>query len=280
MVCCGELEGEKEKEKERRGKGEKKAFSLGAERERESSFPFFFFLFCFFPFSLSLFLGAKAKERAKERKEKQQQRQRKNPSSRRRRKLKNSKLKKNFQNSPPPLLIPQQIEAAWAVADRLGLIGPCCEQPQYNLLERAKVEREFLPLFETRGTGTTTWSPLASGVLTGKYGASGVVPPGSRLSIEKYKKMLESKLAPEVLEKVEKLRPIAEKKLNCSLAQLAIAFCASNENVSTVLLGATSESQLEDNLGALAVIPKLTPEVMEEIEAVMGTKPEPARRFR
>ena len=100
----------------------------------------------------------------------------------------------------------QQIEAAWAVADRLNLIGPCCEQPQYNLLERKKIEDEFLPLFETRGTGTTTWSPLSSGVLTGKYGKG--VPEGSRLSIEKYKTMLAGKLlAPEVLGKVEKLRP-------------------------------------------------------------------------
>lgn len=174
----------------------------------------------------------------------------------------------------------QQIESAWAVADRLGLIGPCCEQPQYNLLERNKIEGEFLSLFETRGTGTTTWSPLASGVLSGKYGKEGNIPPGSRLSIEKYNTMLAGKLLnPEVLTKVEGLRPIAA-KLDCSLAQLAIAFCVRNPRVSTVILGATSEKQMGDNLGALAVVPKLTQEVMEEIEGVMGTRPEPARRFR
>lgn len=192
---------------------------------------------------------------------------------------KTSKLQKKLQKKTS-----QQIEAAWAVADRLGLIGPCCEQPQYNLLERNKVEGEFLSLFETRGTGTTIWSPLASGVLTGKYCGSGgtaAIPEGSRLSIEKYKTMLAGKLlAPDVLEKVSKLRPLAKERLGCSLAQLAIACCAKNENVSTVLLGATSERQLDDNLGALAVVPRLTAEVMEEIEAVMGTKPEAARRFR
>ena len=137
-----------------------------------------------------------------------------------------------------------------------------------------------MQLFETRGTGTTTWSPLASGVLTGKYGFGESIPAGSRLSIDKYKSMLAGKLlAPEVLGKVENLRPIA-KKLGCSLAQLAIAFCARNENVSTVILGATSESQMDDNLGALAVLPKLTAEVLEEIEAVVKTKAEAARRYR
>ena len=125
-------------------------------------------------------------------------------------------------------------------------------------------------------------------MLTGKYcspeGGSGsgsvFIPAGSRLSMEKYKNMLAGKLlAPEVLEKVNKLRPVAE-KLGCSVAQLSIAFCARNENVSTVLLGATSEQQMDDNLGALAVVPRLTAEVLEEIEGVMGTKPEAARRFR
>ena len=86
-------------------------------------------------------------------------------------------------------------------------------------------------------------------------------------------------LAPDVLDKVDRLRPVAE-RLGCSLAQLAIAFCARNEHVSTVLLGATSERQLDDNLGALAVVPRLSAEVLEEIEGVMGTKPEAARRFR
>lgn len=208
---------------------------------------------------------------------------------RKEKKKKKTRLKKTQKLQKKKKNFAQQIEAAWAVADRLGLIGPCCEQPQYNLLERKKVEGEFLQLFETRGTGTTIWSPLASGVLTGKYcgsssgggGTSVVIPEGSRLSIEKYKTMLAGRLlAPDVLEKVSKLRPLAEERLGCSLAQLAIAFCARNENVSTVLLGATSERQLDDNLGALAVVPKLTAEVMEEIEAVMGTKPEAARRFR
>ena len=224
-------------------------------------------------------------ELKRERERERESERRGEKAGRKRQNKKSKSKKKNLQKPTPPPPTPpsphqQQIEAAWAVADRLRLIGPCCEQPQYSLLERAKVERELLPLFESRGTGTTTWSPLASGVLTGKYGSSGTIPAGSRLSIEKYRNMLAGRLlAPDVLEKVEKLRPLA-KELGCSLAQLAVAFCARNEKVSTVLLGATSESQLEDNLGALAVLPKLTAEVLEEIEGVMGTKPEPARRFR
>ena len=163
------------------------------------------------------------------------------------------------------------------MADRLGLVGPAFEQPQYNLLERKRVEVEYGPLYESVGLGLTTWSPLASGVLTGKYG--GGVPAGSRLADPKYAAMLKDKLDPAILAKVDKLAPIA-KGLGCSLAQLGVAWAAANPHVSTVILGASKPDQLADNLGALAVVPKLTPEVLARIEAVMETKPEPVQKWR
>jgi voltage-dependent potassium channel beta subunit len=170
-----------------------------------------------------------------------------------------------------------ELADAWRVADRLGLVGPAFEQPQYNLLERKRVEVEYGPLYESVGLGLTTWSPLASGVLTGKYG--GGVPAGSRLADPKYAAMLKDKLDPAILAKVDKLAPIA-KGLGCSLAQLGVAWAAANPHVSTVILGASKPDQLADNLGALAVVPKLTPEVLARIEAVMETKPEPVQKWR
>ena len=170
-----------------------------------------------------------------------------------------------------------ELADAWRVADRLGLVGPAFEQPQYNLLERKRVEVEYAPCYESFGLGLTTWSPLASGVLTGKYG--GGVPAGSRLADPKYAAMLKDKLDPVILAKVDKLAPIA-KELGCSLAQLGVAWVAANPRVSTVILGASKPDQLADNLGALAVVPKLTPEVMERIEAVVETKPEAVQKWR
>jgi voltage-dependent potassium channel beta subunit len=171
-----------------------------------------------------------------------------------------------------------EITDAWRVADRLGLIGPACEQPQYNLFERERVEKEYGPLYESVGTGLTVWSPLCSGVLTGKY-SGGAIPPGSRMSVDKYHAMLQAKLDPEVLKKVDELMPIAA-ELNCSVAQLAIAWAACNPQVSTVILGASKPEQLAENLGALAMLPRLTPDVMARIEGVVGTKPAPVRKFR
>ncbi|KAJ0405252.1 hypothetical protein P43SY_006937 [Pythium insidiosum] len=164
---------------------------------------------------------------------------------------------------------------ACEIADRLGLIRPVCEQPQYNLFERSKVEVDFQPLYNKYGLGLTTWSPLAFGILTGKY-ANGI-PEGSRLAIDYI-----AGLVPDLhdrVAKVEKLRPIAE-DLGCSLAQLALAWCASNEQVSTVILGASNVKQLDENLKALAIVDKITPEIKSRIDAVIQHQYKPATRDR
>ncbi|KAK9792755.1 hypothetical protein WJX73_007730 [Symbiochloris irregularis] len=164
-----------------------------------------------------------------------------------------------------------EIQEAHAVAQRLNLVGPTMEQPEYNLFERTKIEKDFRPLFKQYGLGTTIWSPLASGLLSGKY-SKDHVPPGSRFSLEKYKASGERKLVEENLSKVDQLKKVAE-RLGASVAQLSLAWCAHNEDVSTVIMGATSEKQLAENLGALDVLPKLTPEVVEEIEKIFKNKP-------
>ncbi|EIE23150.1 hypothetical protein COCSUDRAFT_66187 [Coccomyxa subellipsoidea C-169] len=166
----------------------------------------------------------------------------------------------------------QQITEAWAIADRLNLIGPAMEQPEYSLLERKKVEVDYAPLYKKVGLGLTTWSPLASGMLTGKY-AKDHVPADSRLALEMYKGLKEKKLIEANLDRVDKLKPIA-KELDCTLAQLALAWCLKNSDVSTVITGATKPEQIKDNFGALNVVPMLTPEVLEKIEEAVGTKPD------
>ena len=140
------------------------------------------------------------------------------------------------------------------------------------------MEREYLSVFQLAGLGTTIWSPLASGVLTGTY-SGGTVPDGSRLSLKEYQWLKDIKLGKmDQIEKTDKLKPIAA-KLGCSLAQLAIAWCLLNQNVSTVILGATSVEQLNENLDALPLVPKLTAEIVAEIEAVVQTKPAADRIF-
>ncbi|KAK8944470.1 putative voltage-gated potassium channel subunit beta [Platanthera zijinensis] len=172
----------------------------------------------------------------------------------------------------------QQITEAWAVAGRLDLVGPVVEQPEYNLLARRKVELEYLPIYSTYGLGLTTWSPLAFGVLTAKYN-QGTIPPDSRFALDNYKDLATKSLQDEVLLKVNGLKPIAD-ELDATLAQLAIAWCASNPNVSSVITGATKESQIVENMKALEVLPKLTPDVLEKIEAIVQTKPKHSESYR
>lgn len=177
----------------------------------------------------------------------------------------------------------QQIADAYAVAERLHMIPPVVEQPQYNMFEREKLEREYTHLFQRGVLGTTIWSPLASGILTGKYLEG--IPEGSRLArtdnwvCKRIADSLKTEEGKAKLNKVKDLGAIAA-KLECSLAQLALAWCAKNENVTSVILGASRVSQLKENLGALAVIPKLTPEVMQEIEDVLQNKPAAWQNFR
>jgi voltage-dependent potassium channel beta subunit len=166
-----------------------------------------------------------------------------------------------------------QIEEAIGVCDRLGLIRPVVEQTEYNMFTREKMESEFLPLFRKYGLGITAFSPLASGVLSGKY-KGGEIPPGSRLSLQNYGYVKEAKFGSESyqIDVAEKLRPVAD-RLGCKLSQLAIAWTLKNDNCTTTILGATKMHQLEENLKALEVMPLLTSDIMEEIEAIVHCKP-------
>ena len=158
-----------------------------------------------------------------------------------------------------------EIRAAWEIADHHHLHKPVMEQPQYNLFSRTRVETEYARLYDEIGLGTTTWSPLASGLLTGKY--SGGVPQDSRGALPGYEWLSERVTDPDALKKVELLRPIAA-ELDCTLAQLAIAWCATNPHVSTVITGASRVSQVEENLKAADFIDKLTPDVMARIDTL------------
>lgn len=167
----------------------------------------------------------------------------------------------------------QQITEAHLVAERYNLIGPVMEQPQYNMLHRERFEKEYKPLYKNFGLGTTIWSPLASGVLTGKYN-NGLPTDGSRLSRENLAWLRENNLTPERLNKVRKLTAFAKDELGISMATLALAWCLRNPNVSTVILGATKRSQLDENLQSLQAVSLLTDEVMQKIEAILDNKPE------
>lgn len=163
-----------------------------------------------------------------------------------------------------------EIMEANEVAKRLGLVGPAVEQPQYNLFERHKVEADYQQVYSSYGLGTTIWSPLASGLLTGKY-ANGI-PEGSRLAIENYAWLKERMLQDDKHQKVAALSGLAQ-ELDISLASLSIAWCIVNPNVTTAILGATKEAQLLENLKALDVREKLTADVMARIDDIMGNKP-------
>uniref|UniRef100_K3WQ37 NADP-dependent oxidoreductase domain-containing protein n=1 Tax=Globisporangium ultimum (strain ATCC 200006 / CBS 805.95 / DAOM BR144) TaxID=431595 RepID=K3WQ37_GLOUD len=158
---------------------------------------------------------------------------------------------------------------ACQIADRLGLARPVFDQPQYHILERSRVDYDFVNLYRKYNYGLTTWSPLASGVLTGKYNNG--IPEGSRLSLPQYKAMLSNGLE-EKVEKVKQLEPIA-KEIGATLAQFSIAWVAANKNVSTVILGATSIEQLDENLKAMEFIDKITPEIREKVDAIVQYKP-------
>lgn len=158
-----------------------------------------------------------------------------------------------------------EIRAAWEIAERHHLHKPVMEQPQYHLFHRRRVEQEYARLYEDLGLGLTTWSPLASGLLTGKYRQG--VPAGSRGAIESVSFLREGLLDARKNAAVGELEGVA-KELGCSVAQLALAWVAHNPRVSTVILGASRLSQLQENLGALEVLPRLTPDVLARIDAI------------
>jgi voltage-dependent potassium channel beta subunit len=157
------------------------------------------------------------------------------------------------------------IRAAWDIADRHHLHKPVMEQPQYHLFHRKRVEQEYARLYDDIGLGLTTWSPLASGLLTGKYRDG--VPDGSRGAMQGMGFLVKGLTDAGRNAALPQLAVIAA-ELNCSLAQLAIAWAARNPRVSTVITGASKVAQLRDNLGAVDVLPKLTPELMARLDAI------------
>ncbi|MGA1974015.1 MAG: aldo/keto reductase [Conexivisphaerales archaeon] len=162
------------------------------------------------------------------------------------------------------------IMRAHGIARELGLTPPQMEQPQYNMLHRDRVELEYLPLYREIGLGTTIWSPLMSGLLTGKY--NGGIPEGTRATLQGYEWIKERVITPGNVDKVRQLEPLA-KELNCTMAQMALAWCLRNPNVSTVITGATRPEQVTENMKAAEVVPMLTPDVLSRIEMVLGNNP-------
>lgn len=164
-----------------------------------------------------------------------------------------------------------EIMEAISVAKQNHLIGPTMEQPQYNLLEREKLEKEYLHLFTHHGLGTTIWSPLASGLLSGKYTKGDI--KNTRLAMKGMDWLKDRVLAEERMKKVIELQKLAD-QMNLPLAKLSLAWCLKNPNVSTMILGASKVDQLKENLTVLEVVPLLTEKVMQSIDEIMGTKPE------
>ncbi len=175
----------------------------------------------------------------------------------------------------------EQIREAWHIARREHLRPPLMDQPQYNMFNRDKVEREFHNLYRDIGLGTTIWSPLASGLLTGKYNEG--IPEDSRLSLEKYdwlrKKLLESEKGRNQLQKVKRLTSVT-KDLDITMPELALAWCLKNPNVSTVITGASKPEQVRQNMTAIDQVDKLTDEIMERIEEILDNKPKEEPDFR
>jgi voltage-dependent potassium channel beta subunit len=163
-----------------------------------------------------------------------------------------------------------EIMEAHSVAQQYRLIGPVMEQPQYNMFERYKMELDYAPIFRNVGMGTTIFSPLAAGFLTGKYQQG--IPAGSRLSLEGFDWLKKRWLQDDRIQKVRQLTTLAG-RMGTSLAALAIAWCISNPNVTTAIIGATRKEQLLENFKALDVLPALTPEVLKEIEEILQNKP-------
>jgi aryl-alcohol dehydrogenase-like predicted oxidoreductase len=163
----------------------------------------------------------------------------------------------------------QEILQAHLEAERHHLIAPVMEQPQYNLFERRKMEDDYLHLFRHQGMGTTIWSPLASGVLSGKYLSA---PGDTRLSMQGLEWLRDRNVTPERLEKVSRIKTLAD-SLGLSLAAFSIAWCLKNPNVSTAILGASKPEQLEQNLQALQAVELLDNSIMQQVDSIMENKP-------
>ena len=163
-----------------------------------------------------------------------------------------------------------EIMEAHRVAEKYKLIGPTMEQPQYNMFERNKMDKEYLDIFRTVGMGTTIWSPLASGLLSGKYNEG--IPKKSRFALQGFDWLKDRWMLEDNIKKAKKLSDLAN-KLNITTAAMSIAWCIKNQNVSTAILGATKKQQLLENLKSLEALPLLNDEVMDKIEGIIKTKP-------
>jgi len=175
----------------------------------------------------------------------------------------------------------EQIRKAYAIARREHLRPPLMDQPQYNMFRRDKVEQEFSRLYDDIGLGTTIWSPLASGLLTGKYNDG--IPEGSRLSMENYdwlrEELLETESGRAKLKKVGKLTEVAD-DAGIPMAQMALAWCLKNPNVSTVITGASKAEQVQQNMQAIEVVDQLSPDMMDTIEDILDNKPSTETDYR
>ncbi|MGB9672796.1 MAG: potassium channel beta subunit family protein, partial [Anaerolineales bacterium] len=173
-----------------------------------------------------------------------------------------------------------QIMEAYGVARREHLIPPLMEQPEYNMFHRHRVEVEYAPLYRAFGLGTTIWSPLASGLLTGKYNEG--IPEGTRISLPGYEWLRKRFEGEEFQKKIDIVKNLAglAKELGCTLPQLALAWCLKNPKVSTVITGASRPKQVTENMQAIEVAKLLTADVMDNIESILGNKPEPEKDWR
>uniref|UniRef100_A0A8C1YW40 Voltage-gated potassium channel subunit beta-1 n=1 Tax=Cyprinus carpio TaxID=7962 RepID=A0A8C1YW40_CYPCA len=175
---------------------------------------------------------------------------------------------------------PMEIMEAYSVARQFNQIPPICEQSEYHMFQREKVEVQLPELFHKIGVGAMTWSPLACGIISGKYDSG--VPPYSRASLKGYQWLKDKILSEEGRRqqaKLKELQAIAE-RLGCTLPQLAIAWCLRNEGVSSVLLGASSTDQLMENIGAIQVLPKLSSSIVHEVDSILGNKPYSKKDYR
>uniref|UniRef100_A0A8C9AMT9 Voltage-gated potassium channel subunit beta-2 n=1 Tax=Prolemur simus TaxID=1328070 RepID=A0A8C9AMT9_PROSS len=173
-----------------------------------------------------------------------------------------------------------EIMEAYSVARQFNLIPPICEQAEYHMFQREKVEVQLPELFHKIGVGAMTWSPLACGIVSGKYDSG--IPPYSRASLKGYQWLKDKILSEEGRRqqaKLKELQAIAE-RLGCTLPQLAIAWCLRNEGVSSVLLGASNADQLMENVGAIQVLPKLSSSIIHEIDSILGNKPYSKKDYR
>uniref|UniRef100_A0A3B4FWK7 Voltage-gated potassium channel subunit beta-1 n=1 Tax=Pundamilia nyererei TaxID=303518 RepID=A0A3B4FWK7_9CICH len=182
----------------------------------------------------------------------------------------------DFQQHP----VMKLIESAYSVARQFNLIPPVCEQAEYHLFQREKVEVQLPELYHKIGVGAMTWSPLACGIITGKY--ENGIPESSRASMKSYQWLKEKIISEDGRKqqaKLKELNHIAE-KLGCTLPQLAVAWCLRNEGVSSVLLGTSNPEQLTENLGAIQVLPKMTSHVVSEIDHILGNRPYSKKDYR